>query len=88
MQMSDQQRHHVLPMLLQQEKASSHDAHQMKVQAGVNHTRNYFEQVQKLQQDQQDLYIRRAQINLPSISPTRGNRCALLTWRWHTGPWH
>ena len=76
--MPDQQRSRVLPMLLQQEKGSPQDAHQMKVQAGVNHTKNYFEKVQKLQQDQQDLYVRRAQINLPPISPTRGSRCAQI----------
>lgn len=86
MHMSDQQRSHALPMLLQQEKAGSgnqgQDAHHMNLQAAVNHTRSHIDRVQNLQEDQQNLYMSRAKINLPSISPVRASRYVVLLMRW------
>lgn len=47
-----------------------------KLQAAVNHTQSYVERVQTIQQEQQDLYIRRVQMNLPRISTNQGHLCA------------
>jgi hypothetical protein len=84
--MSDQQCFHALPTLMQQEKSAAgnrvapnkvQDAHAMKLQDAVNHTRQYIEKVNIMQEQQRNLFMSRAQITLPSISPTRGNRCSL-----------